>query len=86
MSIQDLRDVKIITAMITPFKEDGSINFDVLPELIEHLLAHHTEGILLAGTTAESPTLTTFSLSAYSPSHGVNPASTAKSTPFTANG
>lgn len=58
MSIQDLRDVKIITAMITPFKEDGSINFDVLPELIEHLLAHHTQGILLAGTTAESPTLT----------------------------
>ncbi|MBY5020488.1 4-hydroxy-tetrahydrodipicolinate synthase [Streptococcus suis] len=58
MSIQDLRDVKIITAMITPFKEDGAINYDVLPELIEHLLAHHTEGILLAGTTAESPTLT----------------------------
>ncbi|CYU67768.1 TPA: 4-hydroxy-tetrahydrodipicolinate synthase [Streptococcus suis] len=58
MSIQDLRDVKIITAMITPFKEDGAINYDVLPELVEHLLAHHTEGILLAGTTAESPTLT----------------------------
>ena len=44
--------------MITPFKEDGSINFDVLPELIEHLLAHHTEVFPLAGTTAESPTLT----------------------------
>ncbi|HEL1584488.1 TPA: 4-hydroxy-tetrahydrodipicolinate synthase [Streptococcus suis] len=58
MSIQDLRDVKIITAMITPFKKDGAINYDVLPELIEHLLSHHTEGILLAGTTAESPTLT----------------------------
>ncbi len=58
MSIQDLRHVKIITAMITPFKEDGAINYNVLPELIEHLLAHHTEGILLAGTTAESPTLT----------------------------
>ncbi|HEM6287176.1 TPA: 4-hydroxy-tetrahydrodipicolinate synthase [Streptococcus suis] len=58
MSIQDLRDVKIITAMITPFKEDGAINYDVLPDLVEHLLAHHTEGILLAGTTAESPTLT----------------------------
>ncbi|WP_105212787.1 4-hydroxy-tetrahydrodipicolinate synthase [Streptococcus suis] len=58
MSIQELRDVKIITAMITPFKEDGAINYDVLPDLIEHLLAHHTEGILLAGTTAESPTLT----------------------------
>ncbi|MFX3731493.1 dihydrodipicolinate synthase family protein, partial [Streptococcus suis] len=58
MSIQDLRDVKIITAMITPVKEDGSINFEVVPELIEHLLSHHTEGILVAGTTAESPTLT----------------------------
>ncbi|HFR3896454.1 TPA: 4-hydroxy-tetrahydrodipicolinate synthase [Streptococcus suis] len=58
MSIQDLRDVKIITAMITPFKEDGAINYNVLPDLVEHLLAHHTEGILLAGTTAESPTLT----------------------------
>ncbi|HEM3660372.1 TPA: 4-hydroxy-tetrahydrodipicolinate synthase [Streptococcus suis] len=58
MSIQDLRDVKIITAMIAPFKEDGAINYDVLPDLVEHLLAHHTEGILLAGTTAESPTLT----------------------------
>lgn len=58
MSIQDLRNVNIITAMVTPFKADGSINFEVLPKLIEELLAHHTEGLLLAGTTAESPTLT----------------------------
>lgn len=58
MSIDQLRDVKLITALITPFHEDGSINYDVLPELIEHLLAHHTEALLLAGTTAESPTLT----------------------------
>ena len=39
-------------------RQDGSINYDALPELIEHLLAHHTEALLLAGTTAESPTLT----------------------------
>ena len=58
MSYNDLKDCKIITAFITPFHEDGSINFDALPALIEHLLAHHTDGILLAGTTAESPTLT----------------------------
>ena len=58
MSYQDLKDCKIITAFITPFHEDGSINFDAIPKLIEHLLAHHTDGILLAGTTAESPTLT----------------------------
>ena len=58
MSYQDLKECKIITAFITPFHEDGSINFDAIPALIEHLLAHHTDGILLAGTTAESPTLT----------------------------
>ncbi|MBM7641996.1 4-hydroxy-tetrahydrodipicolinate synthase [Streptococcus loxodontisalivarius] len=58
MSIEQLRNAKMITAMITPFNEDGSINFDALPKLVEHLLAHHTDGILLAGTTAESPTLT----------------------------
>ena len=49
MSIDQLRDVKLITALITPFHEDGSINYDALPELIEHLLAHHTEALLLAG-------------------------------------
>ncbi len=58
MSIDQLKNVKLITAMVTPFKEDGSINFDALPKLVEHLLAHHTEALLLAGTTAESPTLT----------------------------
>lgn len=58
MSIDQLRNAKIITALVTPFHEDGSINFDALPALIEHLLAHHTDALLLAGTTAESPTLT----------------------------
>lgn len=58
MSIDQLRNAKIITALVTPFHEDGSINFDALPDLIEHLLAHHTDALLLAGTTAESPTLT----------------------------
>ena len=53
MSIDQLRDVRLITALITPFHEDGSINYDALPGLIEHLLAHHTEALLLAGTTAK---------------------------------
>ena len=46
MSYNDLKDCKIITAFITPFHEDGTINFDALPALIEHLffLAHHTDG------------------------------------------
>ena len=58
MSIEDLKKARIITALVTPFKEDGSINFEALPKLIEHLLAHHTEGLIIAGTTGESPTLT----------------------------
>ena len=58
MAIEDLKDVKIIQTMITPFSADGSINFGALPKLVEHLLAHHTDALLLAGTTAESPTLT----------------------------
>ena len=59
MSYQDLKECKIITAFITPLPRDGSHQtFDAIPALIEHLLDHHTDGILLAGTTAESPTLT----------------------------
>lgn len=54
----DLRKATIITAMVTPFDEKGAIDFDRLPQLVEHLLANHSEGIILAGTTGESPTLT----------------------------
>lgn len=58
MAIKELKDARIITALVTPFHEDGTINFQALPKLIEYLLAHHTEGLILAGTTGESPTLT----------------------------
>lgn len=58
MSLNELKNCQIITALITPFNEDGSINFAALPDLIEYLLKHHTQALLLAGTTAESPTLT----------------------------
>ena len=36
----------------------AKFNFGAFPKLIEDLLANHTEGLILAGTTAESPTLT----------------------------
>ena len=32
MSYQDLKECKIITAFITPFHEDGSLNFDAIVE------------------------------------------------------
>lgn len=58
MTLDQLKKINIITALVTPFNNDGSINFKALPKLIDHLLDHHTEALLLAGTTAESPTLT----------------------------
>lgn len=58
MTLDQLKNINIITALVTPFNNDGSINFKALPKLIDHLLDHHTEALLLAGTTAESPTLT----------------------------
>ncbi|WP_397537564.1 4-hydroxy-tetrahydrodipicolinate synthase [Rummeliibacillus pycnus] len=47
----------IATAMITPFREDGSIHFEQVSEVIEHLIANGTDAIVVCGTTGESPTL-----------------------------
>ena len=47
-----------IVAMVTPFHEDGSVNFEVLTELLERQIAAGTDGILVLGTTAEYPTMT----------------------------
>lgn len=49
---------EVITAMITPFHEDGSVNYEKAQELAVHLLENGSDGILLSGTTGESPTLT----------------------------
>lgn len=48
---------EIITAMITPFNEDLSIDYPALEKLINHLIATGTDAILVAGTTGETPTL-----------------------------
>ncbi len=47
-----------IVAMITPFHEDGSVNFAVLTELLERQIAAGTDAILTLGTTGEYPTMT----------------------------
>jgi len=46
-----------IVAMVTPFHEDGSVNFDVLTQLIERQIAAGTDAILALGTTGESSTM-----------------------------
>lgn len=47
-----------IVALVTPFNEDGSVNFDKLGELIEFHIANQTDAILVLGTTGETPTMT----------------------------
>ncbi|MDD3593696.1 MAG: 4-hydroxy-tetrahydrodipicolinate synthase [Candidatus Gastranaerophilales bacterium] len=48
----------VITAMVTPFKEDLTIDYNALEKLVHHLINNGSDTILVAGTTGESPTLT----------------------------
>ena len=48
---------KVITAMVTPFDDDRRINFAEVERLVEHLIQTGSDGIVVAGTTGESPTL-----------------------------
>lgn len=47
-----------IVALITPFHEDGSVNYDKLRELIHWHIDAGTDGLCILGTTAETPALT----------------------------
>ena len=49
---------KVITAMVTPFAEDGSVNYDVAQKLAVHLVDNGNDGLVICGTTGESPSLT----------------------------
>ena len=49
---------EVITAMVTPFKEDFSIDFEGLEKLVKHLINNGSDALLVAATTGESPTLT----------------------------
>jgi 4-hydroxy-tetrahydrodipicolinate synthase len=44
--------------MITPFKEDGSVNYEIAEQLAVHLADTGTDTLVVCGTTGESPTLT----------------------------
>lgn len=47
----------LLTAMVTPFREDLSVDLEGAARLAEYLLANGTDTIVVAGTTGESPTL-----------------------------
>jgi len=48
---------RVITAMVTPFRADGSVDADLAARLADHLLRHGSDGLVIGGTTGESPTL-----------------------------
>jgi 4-hydroxy-tetrahydrodipicolinate synthase len=49
---------RISTAMVTPFDNRGNIDFTKTTQLINYLINHGTDSLVVAGTTGESPTLT----------------------------
>lgn len=46
-------------ALITPFKEDGSVDYPALIRMVDHLVKNGADFLCVLGTTAETPTLTT---------------------------
>lgn len=48
----------LLTAMITPFDPDGAVDYDRMARLAVHLVNNGHDGLLVTGTTGESPTLT----------------------------
>jgi 4-hydroxy-tetrahydrodipicolinate synthase len=47
----------VLTAIVTPFRDDGSVDFDAFQRLARHLVENGSDGLVVAGTTGESPTL-----------------------------
>ncbi len=48
----------VLTAMVTPFDQNGDIDFDATRTLVNYLIVNGSDGLVVAGTTGESPTLT----------------------------
>ncbi len=50
---------RVLTAMVTPFADDGSVDLEGTARVAEHLAAHGHDGVVVSGTTGESPTTST---------------------------
>jgi 4-hydroxy-tetrahydrodipicolinate synthase len=48
---------EVLTAMVTPFRPDGSVDLDSFRALARHLVDNGSDGLVVTGTTGESPTL-----------------------------
>ncbi len=48
---------RVITAMVTPFNQEGQVNYAKAEALADYLVNHGSDGLVVCGTTGESPTL-----------------------------
>ena len=48
---------RVLTAMVTPFSSDGGLDLPLAERLADHLVGHGSDGLVVCGTTGESPTL-----------------------------
>ena len=49
---------RLLTAMVTPFKENGSVDYHAAADLAQMLVKDGSDGVVVSGTTGESPSLT----------------------------
>ncbi len=55
---EEMKDLgRLITAMVTPFNDKGEVDYDQARKLARGLVASGSEGVVVVGTTGESPTL-----------------------------
>ncbi|HEY8855591.1 MAG TPA: dihydrodipicolinate synthase family protein, partial [Candidatus Dormibacteraeota bacterium] len=48
---------RLLTAMLTPFTSDGAVDYQAAERLAALLVADGSDGVIVSGTTGESPTL-----------------------------
>jgi 4-hydroxy-tetrahydrodipicolinate synthase len=48
---------EVLTAIVTPFREEGTVDLGLFRRLCVHLVENGSDGLVVAGTTGESPTL-----------------------------
>ena len=48
---------EVLTAIVTPFDADGAVDYEAFRSLARHLVENGSDGLVVAGTTGESPTL-----------------------------
>ena len=49
---------RLLTAMVTPFTSEGRVDFELAGRLARYLIAEGSDGLVVCGTTGESPTMT----------------------------